>query len=389
MALAADAADARGLRLALFTDTFAPQVNGVARTLERLVAAVEARGGTVRVETVEDPDATLDRRVHRWASTPFWAYPQLRMANLPKPRAIAAMRRWRPTLIHAVTPFGVGLAGRAAARALGLPLVTSYHTAFDAYLRHYRLSALDAVAWPYLRWFHNSGLRSFVPTVTVARQLTGLGFRNLRVWGRGVDPRRFHPRFRSAAMRAQMGAADADIVVGYVGRIAPEKGLHEALRAIAPTVEAAGGRMRVAIAGDGPDEARCRAAAPAAWFAGALRGDALSAFYASLDLLVFPSTTETFGNVVLEAMASGVPVIAPNVGATLELAHARSAALFDAARPDSIGDVVRDLATDPARRAALAAAGLREAAARSWDAVWDGLVADYREAITEPMVRVA
>lgn len=389
MSRTADAADARGLRLALFTDTYAPQVNGVARTLERLVAAVEARGGTVRVETVEDPDATLDRRVHRWASTPFWAYPQLRMANVPKPRAIAAMRRWRPTLIHAVTPFGVGLAGRAAARALGVPLVTSYHTAFDAYLRHYRLSALDAVAWPYLRWFHNSGLRTLVPTATVARHLDGQGFRNLRVWGRGVDARRFHPRFRSVAMRERMGAAAGEIVVGYVGRIAPEKGLHEALQAIAPVVEAAGGRMRVAIAGDGPDEARCRAAAPAAWFAGALRGDELSAFYSSLDLLVFPSTTETFGNVVLEAMASGVPVIAPDIGATLEMAHDGSAALFDAARPESIGETVRALAADPARHAALAAAGLREAAARSWDAVWDGLVADYREAAAAPLVRVA
>lgn len=386
----ADAPDARGLRLALFTDTFAPQVNGVARTLERLVEAVEARGGTVRVETVEDPDASLDRRVHRWSSAPFWAYPQLRMATVPKARAVAAMRRWRPTLIHAVTPFGVGLAGRAAARAVGVPLVTSYHTAFDAYLRHYRLSALDAVAWPYLRWFHNSGVRTFAPTSTVLRQLEGQGFRNLRLWGRGVDARRFHPRHRSAAMRARMGAAAGELVVGYVGRIAPEKGLHEALAALTPVVEAARGRLRVAVAGDGPDELRCRSVAPAAtWFAGALGGDELAAFYASLDVLVFPSTTETFGNVVLEAMASGVPVVAPDVGATLELAHHGSAALFDAARPASIGDVVHALAADPTRRADLAAAGRREAAARSWEAVWDRLVADYRQAAAAQVLRVA
>lgn len=386
----AAAIDASGLRLALFTDTFGPQVNGVARTLDRLVEAVEARGGSVRVETIEDPEAALDRRVHRWSSAPFWAYPQLRVATPPRARAIAAMRRWRPTLVHAATPFGVGLAGRATARALGLPLVTSYHTAFDAYLRHYRLSALDAVAWPYLRWFHNSGRRTFAPTAIVARQLEAQGFRDLRVWGRGVDSRRFHPRFRSAAMRERMGAQADDVVVGYVGRIAPEKGLHDALCALAPVVDASRGGLRVAVAGDGPDDARCRAVAPpGTWFAGALRGEELSAFYASLDVLVFPSTTETFGNVLLEAMASGVPVVAPDVGATLELAHARTAALFDASQPKRIGTAVQALAADPARRATLGALGRREASARSWDAVWDALIAEYLAVSVRERVRAA
>lgn len=382
--------DARGLRLALFTDTFAPQVNGVARTLERLVQAVESMGGVVRVETVEDPAAPLDRRVHRWASKPFWAYPQLRIAMPQKARAIAAMRRWKPTLIHAVTPFGVGLAGRAAARALNVPLVTSYHTAFDTYLRHYNLSALDAVAWPYLRWFHNSGVRTFVPTQHVQRELDGHGFENLRLWGRGVDPLRFHPQFRSAAMRTRMGATADDLVVGYVGRLAPEKGLHAALAAIAALPRASGSRIRIAVAGDGPDEVRCRAVAPAGtWFAGSLSGHDLSAFYASLDVLVFPSTTETFGNVVLEAMASGVAVVAPDCGATTEFAHAGTAALFDASRLDSIGDVVQALAKDASRRAALADAGLGVAAARTWDAVWSGLVAEYLTVRRESAARAA
>lgn len=378
-----------GLRLALFTDTYHPQVNGVARTLERLVHAVEARGGLVRVETVEDPSASATTRERRWASSPFWAYPQLRIAAPSKGAVLDGLREFRPTLVHAATPFGVGLAGRKAARALGVPLVTSYHTSFTEYLRHYRLSALDAVAWPFLRWFHNSGERTFAPSRMVADDLSGRDFANVRVWGRGVDPLRFHPRFRSAEMRAAMGAGERDLVVAYVGRLAPEKGIHVALEGL-HTVVAASPRVRVAIAGDGPDEARCRAMAPpGTWFAGSLRGEALSQFYASADLFVFPSTTETFGNVVLEAMASGLPVVAPDVGATLELANAATAQLFRGGVPGSLAGAVLSLIDDAPRREALRQAGLEVAAARTWDAVWDELFAEYLQVLASRSIRAA
>jgi phosphatidylinositol alpha 1,6-mannosyltransferase len=383
-------ADARGLRLAIFTDTFTPQVNGVARTLARLVQAVEARGGAVRVETVADPSAAADARVHGWPSTPFWAYPQLRMAAPPKAEAIARLRRWRPTLVHAATPFGVGLAGRAAARALGVPFVTSYHTSFSEYLRHYGLSALDAVAWPFLRWFHNSGLRTLAPSRMVADKLEREAFRNVRVWSRGVDPLRFHPRFRSAEMRAAMGARPGDLVVAYVGRLAPEKGIHVALDGMRELMAGTDGRVRLAIAGDGPDEVRCRAMAPpGTWFAGSLSGEELSAFYASADVFVFPSTTETFGNVVLEAMASGLPVVAPDRGATLELADASTAQLFRGGDARSLAAGVRGLLADAERRAELREAGLAVAAARSWSAVWDALLAEYAQVTGAEGIRVA
>lgn len=382
--------DARGLRLAIFTDTYAPQVNGVARTLERLVQAVEARGGAVRVETVDDPDAAPDARVVEWPSRPFWAYPQLRMAAPRRAAVIAGLERWRPTLIHAATPFGIGLAGRSAARSLGVPLVTSYHTCFSEYLRHYGLTALDAIAWPYLRWFHNSGRRTFAPSQLVATQLEGQGFDGVRIWSRGVDPVRFHPRFRSSEMRTAMGAGEDELVVAYVGRLAPEKGVHTALEAMHAVMAEHGGRVRFAIAGDGPDEARCRALAPAGtWFAGSLRGRALSEFYASADLFVFPSTTETFGNVVLEAMASGLPVVAPDTGATLELAHDATAALFRGGSAGSLGAVTDALLRDPERRAQLRAAGLALAAVHTWDTVWDGLLAEYHTVALAKGMRAA
>lgn len=379
-----------GLRLAIFTDTYGPQVNGVARTLERLVHEVEARGGAVRVETVEDPAAPWADRERRWASTPFWAYPQLRIAAPAKAAVLGGLRAFRPTLVHAATPFGIGLAGRHAARALGVPLVTSYHTSFTEYLRHYGLSALDAVAWPFLRWFHNSGARTFAPSQLVAADLAQRDFANLRVWGRGVDPLRFHPRFRSKEMRAAMGAGERELVLAYVGRLAPEKGIHVALEAFRNVVATDGVRVRIAIAGDGPDEARCRAMAPAdTWFAGSLRGEELSRFYASADVFVFPSTTETFGNVVLEAMASGLPVVAPDVGATLELASAATAQLFRGGDSASLTEALLHLLDDAPRRVALRSAGLEVAAGRSWDAVWDALFAEYLQVLASQPVRAA
>jgi glycosyltransferase involved in cell wall biosynthesis len=379
----------RDLRLAIFTDTFAPQVNGVARTLERLVSAVEARGGAVRVETVEDPAAEPDTRVVRWPSAPFWAYPQLRISSPLRAQVVAGLKQWQPTLVHVTTPFGLGLAGRAAARSLRVPLVTSYHTAFGEYLRHYRLGALDRVSWPYLRWFHNSGRRTFAPSRFVASQLLSQGFRDLRVWGRGVDPQRFHPRFRSDAMRHAMGAGPDDLVVAYVGRVAPEKQVTLAIEGLR-VVMGRHAHVRLAIAGDGPALAECRAVAPArTWFAGALEGEALAAFYASADLFIFPSTTETFGNVVLEAMASGLPVVAPDVGATLELANRDTAELFEAGNVNALAEAVERLLRDPSRRDALCAQGALVAAARSWDAIWDGLLREYLDVIGGPYLRAA
>lgn len=381
--------EARALRLALFTDTFAPQRNGVARTLERLVSAIEARGGEVRIETVEDLGAEPDARVVRWPSAPLWASPQLRMSAPLRAEVTAGLKKWQPTLVHATTPFGIGLAGRAVAKAMRIPLVTSYHTAFGENLSYAGLSVLDRASWPYLRWFHNSGRRTFAPSRHVASRLLAEGFRDLRVWGRGVDPLRFHPRFRAADMRAAMGADANDFVVAYVGRIAPEKQLPLAISAMRGVIDRHA-EVRFAIAGDGPALAECQAMAPGrTWFAGSLSGEALASFYASADCFVFPSTTETFGNVVLEAMASGLPVIAPNLGATLELANRDTAQLFSAGDVASLSEAIERVRSDAPRRESLRAEGQRVAQARTWDAIWDGLFREYLEVAGGPYFKAA
>ncbi len=378
---------AEGLRLAVFTDTYAPQVNGVARTLERLARAVEARGGQIAVATVTDPEAPDRSEITRLPSVPFWAYPQLRMAPPARTRALDLIEQFRPSLIHVATEFGVGLSGLLAARESGTPVVTSYHTHFKAYLEFYGLSILDRVAWPYLRWFHNRGARTFAPSGIVARELETHGITDVRVWSRGVDGQRFSPTHRNAAMRARLGATDDMPLVVYVGRLAREKGIHTLLEAMRIVRAGAGDRVAFALIGDGPAEAECRAAAPdGTVFTGELTGGALSEAYAAADIFAFPSITETFGNVVLEAMASGVAVIAPDVGATTEYATNVSARQFRAANATSLAEAIGALVASPDARARVATAGLGVARARTWDAVFDRLMADYREVV--PVSRV-
>lgn len=366
-------------RLALFTDTWVPQVNGVARTLDRLVRECERRGVDARVFTAtEDEPVAEDAHVERWAARPFWAYPQLRMATPSPSRARAALERFRPSLVHVATPFGLGLSGRQAARTLGLPLVSSYHTHFTAYLAHYNLQGLDAVSWPFLRWFHNGGERTFAPTNDVVGQLEAQGFRGVRRWGRGIDARRFAPTHRSESLRATLGCTPDTLLVLYVGRLAPEKGVDVALRAMTQVLRAEPHRVRFALVGDGPAEQALRASAPeGVHFLGRLEGQPLAEAYASADVFLFPSITETFGNVVLEAMASGLTVISHREGATAEFAHEGTALPVDVRSADALADAVRTLLDDPGRRHRLADAGRAEAASRTWDRIWDDLFAEY------------
>lgn len=372
------------MRLALFTDTYVPQVNGVARTLGLLADAARDRGGEVTVVTVPaEPGAAEEADgVVRWPARRFWAYPELRIASPRVAEARRLLRRLKPDLVHAATPFGVGLAARAAARAERIPLVSSFHTDFASYLRYYRLQGLSAIAWPYLRWFHNGGMRTFVPTQRGAVELRRRGFDAVRVWGRGVDRERFSPRFRSRALRGALGAGDQDFLIVSVGRLAPEKGVDTVLAAAHRLQPTGARRIRLAFAGDGPAEARYRASAPAGTiFAGRLLGDALSEFYASADAFVFASTTDTFGNVLLEAMASGLPVIAPDEGPTLDVANAENSLVVPVRDSLALAGAMQRLAGDGALRTRLRARSLDCAVERDWHRVWDGLFAEYETVV--------
>lgn len=372
-------ASAEGLRLAIFTDTYPPHMNGVAAALGRLAHAVRERGGEVRVVTTSDPRApAAESSVRRWPSIPFWAYPQLRVSAPPPGSLARELAAWRPTLVHIATPFGVGLAARRAAMALRVPLVTSYHTSFSQYAAFYKLGKLSAPGWSFLRWFHNSGLRTYCPSNAIRAELEENGFRNTRIWGRGVDMCHFTPARRSAEMRARFGAGPDTVVVAYIGRIAAEKGL--ALAAAAMRRLEGEKSIRFVVVGEGPYEDRLRSLSPPdTVFTGRLSGASLSEAYASADMFVFPSTTDTFGQVLLEAMASGLPVVATDAGPTREVVGNEAGAFVPPGEDAALAAEIYRLATDPAVRSRMAAAALRAASARSWSAVFDDLVRDYNE----------
>jgi glycosyltransferase involved in cell wall biosynthesis len=377
---------AEGIRLALFTDTYPPQVNGVSRTLERLVKAVRARGGAVRVFCTSDPDvSTADPDVVRYPAMPFWAYPQLQLAMPRLGRARLEMQSWQPTIIHAATPFGVGLSGRSAARALKVPFVTSYHTSLSAYAKFYNLGALSEPGWAFLRWFHNSGRRTYCPTVAIQREIEAQRFTNTAIWSRGIETARFSPQFRDPALRESLGADDDTLLVTYVGRIAVEKGLPTFAAAIKRVIERRGTRkIRFALAGDGPYMQEMQSKVPSeVQFTGMIGGDRLSSFYASGDLFVFPSVTDTFGNVLMESMASGQPILGAEAGPTRELVGDDRGVIFPEADAERCADAIIALADDPARRGAMRTAGMAYTSVRSWDAIFDDLVRDYVRVVAE------
>ncbi|MCA3250935.1 MAG: glycosyltransferase family 1 protein [Rubrivivax sp.] len=312
------------LRVAMVTETYPPEVNGVAATAARVVEGLHAAGHVLQLVRPRPAGAAAQpSERERWqevwtAGVPIPRYPELRMGLPARSELLRSWRASRPDVVHLVTEGPLGHSALRAALALGLPVVSDFRTNFHAYSGYYGLAWLRQPIVHYLRHFHNRTACTMVPTDSLRGQLALQGFRNLRVVARGVDTSLFDPRRRSHGLRATWGAGPNDLVAVSVGRLAAEKNLgllleaHETMRARDPST-------RLVIVGDGPMRSELATRAPSAHFAGLQRGEALAAHYASADLLLFPSITETFGNVVPEAMASGLAVVAYDYAAAREL----------------------------------------------------------------------
>ncbi len=308
------------MRIGIVTETYPPEINGVALTVHSLAAGLAARGHTVELirprqtEPFHDEPGIFAVEM-RGAALP--RYPGLRF-GLPAGRALR--ERWgrlRPDAIYVATEGPLGWSAVRTANRLGIPAATGFHTRFDTYANHYGVGFLTPIVRGYLRRFHRRAAATLVPTDALANELAGLGVDSARLLRRAVDTQLFHPRYRDAALRATWGVDGNTPVVLYVGRIAPEKNLDLAVRTFR-AIQREVPKARYVWVGDGPSRAALQAAHPDFIFAGVQRGEALARYYASADLFPFPSLSETFGNVILEALAAGLPVVAYEEGAARE-----------------------------------------------------------------------
>jgi glycosyltransferase involved in cell wall biosynthesis len=375
----------RSLRLAVVTETYPPEVNGVAATLAQLVEGLHQRNHAVQLVRPRqfNGEAPEQSRFHEvlMRGLPIPRYPGLRM-GLPSKGALA--RLWslnRPDVVHIATEGPLGWSALQAARRLKLPVSTDFRTNFQAYSRHYGVGWLNKPIMAYLRKFHNLAHCTMVPTEAMRRDLQAYGFQRLHVVARGVDAQRFDPSRRKAALRAQWGVDDDDLVVTCVGRLAPEKNLELLLTAF-EAIERMQPRARLLLVGDGPLRAELEARCPRVIFAGQRTGDDLAAHYASADLFVFGSVTESFGNVTTEAMASGLPVVAFRSAAAAQLIRDHdNGVTVPLGDPEAFVAAAVALASDPAQRRAIGQRARRSAC----ELGWDGVVGRF-EAVVESLI---
>jgi glycosyltransferase involved in cell wall biosynthesis len=364
------------MRLTLITETYSPQVNGVSRTLGQLVRHMIEAGDRVQVvhpdygQAVDDAEHVTVRSV---------SLPWYKDVLLPIPPFGSVHRRidaFRPDLVHIATEATLGLSTLLHARRRGYPVVSSFHTNWDHYSGHYRIGFARSLIWRYLRWFHARTAETYVPSRPTINDLKTRGFENLVLWPRGVDGRLFRPdRAARLAVREALGFGPDDIVIGHVSRLAPEKNVGH-LAAALELVGEARPSARFLFVGDGPErEDLERQMGPNARFVGYRSGDDLADHYAAADVFAFASLTETFGNVVLEAMASGLPVVAVRAGGVGDIVRNGGTGLLvePGEPPSAFADALIRLVDDIALRRDLAESARAYALTQTWDAIMGGL----------------
>lgn len=380
------------MQIAYVTETYPPELNGVALTVARLVRGLRARGHALQLIRPRQPGEAERDTEDEWRTPglPIPMYPALRIGMPAVARLTERWARTRPDIVHVATEGPLGWAAVRAARLVGIPVTSDFRTNFDEYSGHYGFGWLSTAVRAYLRHFHNATDRTLVPTPALRVELMRKGYERLEVIGRGVDCEQFSPSRRSATLRASWGATDSVPVVLYVGRLAPEKNVPLAFRAF-DAVRARVPGARLVVVGEGPLRARLQQQTPDAIFVGQQSGVALAQHYASSDIFLFPSTTETFGNVTLEALASALLVVAFRSGAAaVHVEDCTSGVLVDygdeqgfIAGACALAQQFRWLA--PMRQSA------RDAALQaSWDAVisrFESFLAGAANALETPLAR--
>ncbi|HLI09717.1 MAG TPA: glycosyltransferase family 1 protein [Ktedonobacteraceae bacterium] len=376
------------MRIAIVTENFLPKLDGVTRTLAMLLEYLHARGHQA---LLLGPESGMEEyagaEVVGTAGVPLPFYPELRF-NFFRPLFVRRLREFNPDVVHLVDPVVLGAAGLVAARLLGKPLVSSYHTNLALYCQHFGFAPFSEPMWQYNRLIHNHCDLTYCPSPSTARMLEAQGFEHVRIWPRGVDTTLFYPAQRSETLRSswlqEREQPQDQVVLLYVGRVSWEKNLRLLIQAYQ---ELDHRRCHLVIVGDGPaaSEMRQELTGLPVTFTGYLSGEPLAEAYASADIFAFPSRTETFGQVVLEAMASGLPIVGLDSEGVRDLVIDSRTGFLDArfadeeAQTASYRERLQRLIQDPALRREMGRAALSEAQCRSWEAAMDCIMQGYQE----------
>ncbi len=371
----------RSVRVAVVSESFLPTTNGVTNSVRKVLEYLQANGhdAIVIVPAAGAPSTYAGFAVHEVPAVAYRQFP----VGLPSPLVERLIARFRPDVIHAASPFLLGAQAIAAGRRLSIPSVAIFQTDVAGYARRNRLGAATRFAWRVVKWIHEGASLTLVPSSASMNDLQAAGVNRLARWGRGVDLDLYHPRNRADAETAELRhtlAPRGETIVGYVGRLAPEKQV-ERMRALRGLPG-----VRIAIVGDGPSAPAVRRelrGMPVSYL-GVLTGPALARAYASFDIFLHTGTEETFGQTVQEAHASGLPVIAPRAGGPIDLVnHGVNGLLF---RPDDDLELrahVATLVTDSTLRSRMGEAGRRAVLGKSWDGVCGELVGHYEAVVGE------
>ncbi len=372
------AMDQKPLWIEVVTDTFVPDINGVAISLGRLCGELRERGHRVEIIRSGKVGSKFETRVFSWPLPGYWEI----KVGAPWPSEL--YRRWkrnRPDIIYVAIETPLGFSAAAAARRLGIPAVGGFHTNFCEYLQKYGANWIGKQVWRYQKWFHDRLARTLVPSPDACEKLIRAGFTKTTVLGRGVDTNLFTPAKRSEALREDYGAKDGAPVALVVGRVASEKNIELALRAFTEMRKLCPDLV-CRVIGDGPVRAKLQRDFPDVQFPGYLTGEALACCYASADIMLFPSETETFGNVLLEGMSSGLAVLSYDYAAAAwHGKHGEN--MLKAPKGDEAAFIETAIQLlDPATRNKLSESALRTSETLTWAKVVAELEQVFHEEVT-------
>ncbi|MBV1710282.1 MAG: glycosyltransferase family 1 protein [Erysipelothrix sp.] len=372
------------MKIALFTDTYKPQINGVSNTVERMIEYFEGHGIEYQIFLPKYVNEKDDNHFHYSSSIPFLFYKDCRVSFPNILKIVSILKSFRPDIIHVMSEYPMGIAGIIVGKLLGIPVVSSYTTHIANYTQYVKLSFLKPWVLSYFRYFHSKSKRVLVPSNDAIQYLNRNGIRHTQLFTRGIDTKKFHPKHRDYQLRKQWNA-EGKIVFLYVGRISAEKNLSPLVTAYGAIKQFYPDRVQLIMVGDGPLMEYCKKNLPQdTIFTGFITGDQLAKTYASADVFVFPSSSETLGNVVLEAMASGLCVIGSNEGGVGELIKSYDNGIsYDSKYSHLLTDLMLKVMDQPELREYMRIGGRNFAKDRSWLAIFDSLMFEYRIVVKE------